>query len=91
MEEIMPRVIHLSDEVLGRAQMFDSESPVPVQSLFDAIGYLSTWGAASYDKVVIWADGPASMVAHYTSSSHTRTYTIGAIWNADTQRFGFHS
>lgn len=60
--------------------------------LWNAIGYLSTWGAHSYPTVTIRRDGRgADLVAHYKSAVFGAApgYTIGAVWH-DTH-YGFHS
>jgi hypothetical protein len=56
-----------------------------------SIGYLSTWALDAYDTVTIFRDGRSlDMVAHFRSTATGRTYTIGAVRNADGS-YGYHS
>jgi hypothetical protein len=58
-------------------------------ALWQAIGYLSTWSAGEYPKVVITRDGDTDLVAVYYRENGERMYVIGAVWH-DTH-YGFHS
>ena len=62
---------------------------VPMDRLFNAIGYLSTWNM-SHPKVIIRRGGKEDdLVAHYFLEDGSCGYTIGAVWHDD--HYGFHS
>lgn len=56
-------------------------------TLWTAIGYLSTWNL-SYPTVRIFKDGDTDLVAVYFKGGD-RMYTIGAVWHGG--HYGFHS
>jgi hypothetical protein len=60
-----------------------------------AIGYLSTWGL-THPYVNIYlrskADEPPELLAVYTDEEGGQAkFVIGAVWDTDNKRFGFHS
>ncbi len=65
--------------------------------MYRAIGYLAQWGLSMADDVtlnVFYADDvQPEIVATYRKSSAPDKieYQIGAVWNADSKQFGFHS
>jgi hypothetical protein len=61
---------------------------VPMDKLFNTIGYLSTWNM-TYPKVVIHLNLEDDFIAHYFREDGSYSYTIGAIWHDD--HYGFHS
>jgi len=76
----------------------NSELPVLQSTLYTAIGYLSMWSITSENKnlVRIYSDGAGvDLIAHYyfldSEGKAAHTYTIGAIYNKETQKYSFHS
>jgi len=65
--------------------------PVPMDKLFHAVGYLSTWNM-SYPKLRIYAEhNTANLMANYFKEDGTCGYTIGAIWDSTCQKYSFNS
>jgi hypothetical protein len=64
---------------------------VPMDKLFNAIGYLSTW-SMSYPKVSIYRDNKSpNLMAHYFKENGDCGYTISAIWDGTCEKYSFHS
>lgn len=66
---------------------------------YQAIGYLLTWSFIAYPLVRLYIvddgekSGQPEILAHYYEAEdpiHSR-YTIGAVWDRQEKRFGFHS
>ena len=66
------------------------EAKVGRKNLYTAIGYLSTWGM-NYPEAVIVMDGKKDLLGYYKDEVGETKYTIGAVWNDDTDAYGFHS
>ena len=66
------------------------------RAMEDAIGYLSLWGL-NYPVVDIYLQGPldGEFTAVYRKRPHepgdNPEYVIGAVFNKDSRKYGFHS
>lgn len=63
-----------------------------------AIGYLSGWASQLYDKVLIYATrldedhlSLPDLIANYEKTGTNQRYTIGAVGDAKTNTYSFHS
>lgn len=59
-----------------------------------ALGHLSTWGAAHYPAVTIFAlsrDNDEMVACYYMDGASAPSFTMGAVWRPDEKRFTFHS
>lgn len=65
----------------------------------EAIGYLSLWGTQLYDAVTISGEylGPDAsllvpdLIAYYRNTKTGQEYTIGAVGDAQSNSYSFHS
>lgn len=64
------------------------------QEVDKAIAYLSTWAMTSYPFVTISIHGDSELVGVYRRDNTILgrpDYVIGAVFNEDSAKFGFHS
>jgi hypothetical protein len=83
------RVVNLNftrDDLEQAAIVVDSGKAIEA-----VIGYLSLW-SISYPTVDIYLDPKtAEFTAQYSSPEKVTTYVIGAVFNKETGKYGFHS
>lgn len=59
--------------------------------VLEAIGRFSAYAVhGDYDRVVIYRNGD-DMEAYFTDSASSRRMVMGAVWNNQTNRFGYHT
>lgn len=81
-----PRIVNVYFEMEGY------ELSAFIKAL-EALQYLGKWSATAA-AIDIYRDstlGKYGMIAHYRNKDDKPFYTIGALWNDDTQKFSFHS
>lgn len=75
---------------INAVEMTELHAATDAAQVFAAIGYLSTWNM-TFPHLTIFKDGKTDLVAAYRKEDGTQGYVIGAVWNATTGKFGFHS
>lgn len=65
------------------------EVDIPLDQMFQAIGYLSQWAMTGYEQVSIAISDDGDMTARYWGKD--KHYVIGAVWNDTTRQYDFHS
>lgn len=82
-----------------RTVTIDRENIAMSKMVINAIGYLSLWASHLYDSVRIsvtsYGDAQSQfvpdLIAHYRNSTTGQEYTIGAVGDAKTNTYSFHS
>lgn len=58
---------------------------------YRAVGYLSTWNMSFPEVRLYYNARDLEITASYYTTTGELGYCIGAVFNTDTKRFGFHS
>lgn len=80
-------VIHLGDST----EQSNLREQVGVAEFNAAVGYLSTWNMTFPEVRLFYNAREREITASYYGESGELGYCIGAVFNDDTKKFGFHS
>lgn len=80
-------VIHLGDSVTQTILL----NAVGAEEFYRAVGYLSTWNMTFPEVRLYYNAREREITASYYTEAGDLGYCIGAVFNSDTQKFGFHS
>ena len=82
------RIIHhLGDSVT----ISTLKEQVTAAEFYRAVGYLSTWNMSFPEVKLFYNVRELEITASYYTPSGVLGYCIGAVFNTDSRKFGFHS
>lgn len=61
------------------------------EKIFEAIGFLCSYGMSGYTTVDIYPVGERDLIACYKTADEKRRFTMGAIWRESEGKYSFHS
>jgi hypothetical protein len=67
------------------------ECKIPLKDIYQALGYLTTWGSSTFNKVQLFIQSDGEITALYTVTDpeDNKRFVIGAVWHDG--HYGFHS